>query len=182
LGITFSGVALGPVIGGVLIRATGSALSPFYLAATVHTLYAMYIFLIVPESQTKARAMGARQRRRISLERRHNDLSRVRMILKSTIGFLSPLAVLLPERVIVGGNPLKRSKRDWSLCLITASYGIAMSLVVGPDCISADISPNAYASFPAGSPHVHAPVCCRDFQVVTRNCKRESVKKSCGHI
>ncbi|OAX37210.1 MFS general substrate transporter [Rhizopogon vinicolor AM-OR11-026] len=129
LGTTFGGVALGPVIGGVLIWATGSALSPSYLAATAHTLYAMYIFLIIPESQTKARARGARQRRQVSLERRYNGLSRVRVILKSTTSFLSPLAVLLPERVIVGGNPLKRSKRDWSLCFITASYGITMSLM-----------------------------------------------------
>jgi hypothetical protein len=155
-----------------LIKATGSALSPFYLAATVHTLYAAYLLFIVPESQTKARAKGARQRRQISLERRHDGLSRVRVISKSVIYFLSPLTVLLPERVIVGGNPLKRSKRDWSLCFIAASYGIAMSLMVRSDRILLT-SPLCLHFFPAGSAHIHIPVCYRDFQVVTRNCKRE---------
>lgn len=123
LGTTFFGVALGPVIGGVLIRATGSTLSTFYLSATVHALYAASMFLIVPESQTKARALGAQKRRQASLERRNSDAV---SILKSAMRFLSPLAVLLPERISVKGNPLKRSKRDWSLCFIVASYGFTM--------------------------------------------------------
>ncbi|KAG2111685.1 major facilitator superfamily domain-containing protein [Suillus discolor] len=123
LGIMFFGVALGPVIGGVLIRATGSTLSTFYLAATVHALYAAFMFLIVPESQTKARALGAQKRRQASLERRNGDAV---SILKSAMRFFSPLAVLQPERISVNGNPLKRSKRDWSLCFIVASYGFTM--------------------------------------------------------
>jgi len=126
----FIGVALGPVIGGILISATGSTLSPFFLAATVHALYIAYIFLVIPESQTRARATGARERRQISRERRHGGLSRIRAILNSTIRFLSPLAVLLPERVIAGGNTQKSSKRDWSLCYIAASYGITTSIMV----------------------------------------------------
>lgn len=173
LGIMFCGAAFGPIVGGILIKATGSALSPFYLAATVHVLYAAYLLFIVPESQTKARAKGARQRRQTSLERRHDGLSRVRVILKSAIYFLSPLTVLLPERVIVGGNPLKRPKRDWTLCFIAASYGIAMSLMVRPDRILLTSSPLCLHFFSAGSSHNHIPVCYRDFQVVTRNCKRE---------
>ncbi|KAG1875144.1 major facilitator superfamily domain-containing protein [Suillus tomentosus] len=123
LGTMFCGVALGPVIGGILIRATGSTLSTFYLSATVHALYAASMFLIVPESQTKARALGAQKRRQASLERRNGDAV---SILKSAMRFFSPLAVLLPERVSVNGNPLKRSKRDWSLCFIVASYGFTM--------------------------------------------------------
>jgi len=181
LGITYSGAALGPVIGGVLIRATGSALSPFYLAVTVHTLYVMYIFLVIPESQTKARATGARQRRQVSLERRHNGLSRVRVILKSTIGFLSPLAVLLPERVIVGGNPLKRSKRDWSLCFIIASYGIAMSLAVGADCILLISLSMLTLLFPQGVFTYVLQYAAGTFKWSPETV-RERVKRSCGHI
>ena len=130
LGTMFCGIGLGPVIGGILIRTTGSSLSPFYLAATAHALYAAYVFLIVPESQTKARAMGARQRRQELFERQHEGVSRAKVVLKSVVWFFSPLAVLLPERVIVDGNPLKRPKRDWSLCFIAASYGFTTSLMV----------------------------------------------------
>ncbi|KAG0699659.1 major facilitator superfamily domain-containing protein [Suillus ampliporus] len=129
LGAMFSGVALGPVIGGILIRVTGSALSTFYLAATLHALYAAYMFLIVPESQTKARAMAAHKRQQEALGRQNDGISRATAVLKSVVRFFSPLAVLLPERVIVDGNPLKRPKRDWSLCLIAASYGFTMSLM-----------------------------------------------------
>jgi MFS family permease len=127
LGTMFVGVALGPVIGGILIRATGSTLSTFYLAATVHALHAAFMFLIVPESQTKARAFGAQKRRQASLERRNDGTLKVSSILKSAMSFFSPLAALLPERI--EGNPLKCSKRDWSLCFIAASYGFTMSLM-----------------------------------------------------
>ncbi|KAG1754617.1 major facilitator superfamily domain-containing protein [Suillus lakei] len=129
LGTMFLGVALGPVIGGILIRATGSTLSTFYLAATVHALHAAFMFLIIPESQSKARALGAQKRRQESLERRSGGISSATSVLKSATRFFSPLAILLPERVTVDGNPLKRSKRDWSLCLIAASYGFTMSLM-----------------------------------------------------
>lgn len=166
----FCGVAIGPVIGGILINATGSALSPFYLALTVHALYATYIFLIVPESQTKARATGVRQRRQVSLERRH-DLSRVRAILKRAIWFLSPLAVLMPERVVIGGNPLKRSKRDWSLFFIAASYGITATLLVGLIIFCRHL--DSYTSFTTGYDHIPLTIYIGNFQVVARNCKRE---------
>lgn len=129
LGTMFVGVALGPVIGGILIRATGSILSTFYLAAAVHALYAAFTFMIIPESQTKARASGAQQRRQVSLDRRNDRTMRATSVLKSAMRFLSPLAVLLPERISVDGSPLKRSKRDWSLCFIAASYGFTMSLM-----------------------------------------------------
>lgn len=129
LGTMFVGVALGPVIGGILIRATGSTLSTFYLAATVHALHAASMFLIIPESQTKARAFGAQKRRQASHERRNDGTLRVASVLKGAMRFFSPLAVLLPERISVDGNPLKRSKRDWSLCFIAASYGFTMSLM-----------------------------------------------------
>ncbi|KAG1782638.1 major facilitator superfamily domain-containing protein [Suillus placidus] len=129
LGTMFVGVALGPVIGGILIRATGSTLSTFYLAATVHALHAAFMFLIIPESQTKARALGAQKRRQASLDRRNDGTLRAASVLKSATRFFSPLAVLLPDRISVDGNPLKRSKRDWSLCFIATSYGFTMSLM-----------------------------------------------------
>lgn len=129
LGTMFIGVGLGPVIGGILIRATGSTLSTFYLAATAHALHAAFMFMIIPESQTKARAFGVQKRRQASLERRNDGTLRPASVLKSAMWFFSPLAVLLPERISVDGNPLKRSKRDWSLCFIAASYGFTMSLL-----------------------------------------------------
>ncbi|KAG1891162.1 MFS general substrate transporter [Suillus subluteus] len=142
LGTMFVGVALGPVIGGILIRATGSTLSTFYLAATVHALHAASMFLIIPESQTKARAFGAQKRRQASLERRNDGTLRVASVLKGAMMFFSPLAVLLPEPISVGGNPLKRSKRDWSLCLIAASYGFTMSLMGLVTCMLQYVAAN----------------------------------------
>lgn len=170
LGTMFVGVALGPVIGGILIRATGSILSTFYLAAAVHTLHAAFTFMIIPESQTKARASGAQQRRQVSLDRRNDRTLGATSVLKSAMRFFSPLAVLLPERISVDGNPLKRSKRDWSLCYIAASYGFTMSLMVRRYHVFV-ISPILIPTSPAGSGDIRNTVCRRKFQVVIGNGK-----------
>ncbi|KAH7929729.1 MFS general substrate transporter [Leucogyrophana mollusca] len=130
LGLMFTGVALGPVLGGLLVRTTGSPLSVFYFAAGLHAAYLIYVGLVVPESLTKSRANGARERHQESVMDRRNvstsAMGRVVGLLRGAVSFLSPLAVLLPERVDVKGNPLKKPRRDWSLCFVAASYGFTM--------------------------------------------------------
>lgn len=123
----FTGVAVGPVLGGLLIRSTGTILSVFYFASMLHGLYAILILLILPESLTRARARGARLRRR---QERANQApsGRTLSVLKGITGFFSPLAVLLPEKSL-DTNPLKR-RRDWSLFCISIAYGLVTSIMV----------------------------------------------------
>ncbi|KAH7889409.1 major facilitator superfamily domain-containing protein [Phlebopus sp. FC_14] len=127
LGFMFTGVALGPIIGGILIRVTGSTLSVFYLATVLHSLYAILCILVLPESLTRARARATRLRHKKHSAGREN-LSRTLRVVKSTANFIRPLTVLLPE-VTVDGNPLKRPRRDWSLFLIAISYGLISSFL-----------------------------------------------------
>ncbi|KAH7912214.1 MFS general substrate transporter [Hygrophoropsis aurantiaca] len=131
LGLMFAGVALGPIIGGLLVRTTGSALAVFYFAAGLHALFFIYVGLIVPESLTNARARGARARYQEAVDARRSETYSgtewILSVLRGAVSFLSPLTILLPARVEVKGNPLKRSKRDWSLLCVAASYGFAMT-------------------------------------------------------
>jgi MFS family permease len=122
----YTGVAVGPALGGLLIRSTGNILSVFYFACILHGIYAIFILLILPESLTRARARGARLRWR--QEKAKQASSGRAGLLKSIAGFFSPLVVLLPEKC--SANPLKQRGRDWSLFLIAIAYGLSTSIIV----------------------------------------------------
>ena len=51
----FSGIALGPLLGAYIVKATGKPLSVFYIAIGVHCAFFLYLILVVPESLTKER-------------------------------------------------------------------------------------------------------------------------------
>lgn len=122
----FTGVAVGPVLGGLLIRSTGTILSVFYFASILHGIYAIFILFILPESLTRARARGAHLRR--EQEKANQAPSgRALGVVKSIAKFFSPLVVLLPENSL---NPLKRRERTWNLFFIAIAYGLNTSVMV----------------------------------------------------
>lgn len=121
-----TGVAVGPALGGLLIRSTGNMLSVFYFACILQGVYTIFILLILPESLTRARTRGARLRRR---QEKANQTSSGRSgLLKSVTRFLSPLVVLLPEKS--SANPLGQRRGDWSLFFIAIAYGLSTSVMV----------------------------------------------------
>ncbi|KIK98704.1 hypothetical protein PAXRUDRAFT_9354 [Paxillus rubicundulus Ve08.2h10] len=124
LGLMFTGVAIGPIVGGVLIRLTGTTMSVFYLATVLHSLYIFLAIFVLPESLTQARGRGARLRHR---KVNRADSNRTSRIFKGATNFLTPLVVLLPEHILAG-NPLKRSKGDWSLFLIAVCCGLVTTI------------------------------------------------------
>lgn len=69
--VFFLGIAAGPILGGILINRSGSAVTLFYCALAVHLSFALYILLLIPESVTTEHALRARQNhnnRRLSAE------------------------------------------------------------------------------------------------------------------
>ncbi|KAK8080395.1 hypothetical protein PG997_008213 [Apiospora hydei] len=58
----FTGVALGPLIAGYLVKWTDTLLSIFYVALASHIIFMGFIFLVMPESLTKKRQLLARQK------------------------------------------------------------------------------------------------------------------------
>lgn len=67
-GTLFTGIALGPLVSGWLINATGTVMSAFYLALACHVFYILFIALAVPESLSKERQLLAREKRRAAKE------------------------------------------------------------------------------------------------------------------
>ncbi|KAI6097669.1 major facilitator superfamily domain-containing protein [Pisolithus croceorrhizus] len=127
LGLTFTGFAVGPLLGGFLIHLTGSTLSVFYMALSIHLAYALFLLFVLPESLTEAKARAARLRYKQERER-NADIPTLSRVFKEATRFLSALAVLLP-RDIMDADPLKRSKKDWNLFLLAISYAFSTSLM-----------------------------------------------------
>ncbi|KAI9665178.1 MAG: hypothetical protein M1831_002188 [Alyxoria varia] len=61
-GSLFAGIALGPLISGKIVKATGSVLSVFYVCFICHAVFLALLGLAVPESLSKKRMYIAREK------------------------------------------------------------------------------------------------------------------------
>ena len=138
----FTGVALGPSLGALLIRFTGYALSVFYATFTVHLLYALFVWFVIPESLLEHQMRHSRfkyekELRDLEVERAANPLAGFLVKTKRLFAFLTPLTIFFPDNVDQNGaeNPMRQRKRDWSLTLIAAGYGLSTTVLVGSSFI-----------------------------------------------
>ncbi|KAI0341888.1 MFS general substrate transporter [Trametopsis cervina] len=132
LGLTYAGFGLGPTIGGIVVHFTGSPLSVFYISTTLHALYAVLVWFIVPESLSKRRQLEARKLKREE-EQAAQGRRRSSILQRSTklLGILAPLALFYPTAPAADDlDPLKRPKRDWNLLLLALAYG-STQLIIG---------------------------------------------------
>ena len=138
LGLLFTGMALGPTIGSLLIRFTGQVLSVFYLGGCLHLLYACLVWLIMPESLTKGHMELAKTKYADSLRAASPDpddglVARFIRNAQRLFFFLRPLAILGP----IGDVNGNARKKDWNLTLVVAAYGCTVALMVSVlKCIS----------------------------------------------
>lgn len=61
-GCLFTGIAVGPIVAGYIVKATGQLITIFYVALGAHLFFISFILLITPESLTKERQLAARQK------------------------------------------------------------------------------------------------------------------------
>ena len=131
LGVLATGGALGPTIGGLLIRFTGDVLSVFYLSSCLHLLYSFMVWFILPESLTEGQMELAKTRYADSLraDPDSNLGARFTRIAQRLFSFLMPLAVLGPTEKEFR-NDLKGRKKDWNLTLLAVAYGFTVAMMV----------------------------------------------------
>jgi MFS family permease len=127
LGLVFTGMALGPSIGSLMIGATGHVLSVFYMTTVVHFLFLLYVFFLMPESVTKEEMFAARGR--YNALRPSSTENRLFGSLKRALSFLAPLSVFLPP-ITSPGLSYKKCKRDWNLTFIAGVYAFTILLMV----------------------------------------------------
>ncbi|KLO08949.1 MFS general substrate transporter [Schizopora paradoxa] len=141
LGLRFTGMALGPTIGGLLMRLSSSH-SPsivLYLTATVHAIYAIAVVTVVPEALSSTTKAENRRRRRESIAARNVNLSDVeelsfgskvsvatKQFFNKALGVVKPLAVIAPIVVYDDAVSPQRSRhKDWSLTFIALAAALA---------------------------------------------------------
>lgn len=127
-GCLFGGIAIGPLVSGFIVKATGNILVVFYIALACHITFILFIGLVAPESLTKERQMQARRLRQEKQQSIVSDLGRssgpwstMTEVMKGT-NLLAPLAILWPK----SSNRYVR----WNIALLAAidtiMFGVAM--------------------------------------------------------
>jgi len=143
LGLRFTGMALGPAVGGLLMRLSTSH-SPsivLYLTATVHAIYVLAVIFVVPEALSSTTKAENRRARREAIAARNVHLSisdreeialgsKLLMAAKRTwiraLDFVKPLAVVAPIVVYENAVSPQRSRhKDWSLTYIALAAALA---------------------------------------------------------
>jgi MFS family permease len=67
-GCLFTGVALGPLFAGYVVKWTGKIVSMFYVSLGCHIFFIFFLLFVIPESLSKSRQLLAREKHRISVE------------------------------------------------------------------------------------------------------------------
>lgn len=130
-GCLFGGIAIGPVLAGYIVQATGSLLSIFYIALGAHSAFLLFLLFLVPESLSKERQLRAREKGEFldksagagEQQMFSNWPSYVLKVLTGT-ELVQPLAILWPTGE--GTNPAVRRNLVFLAAVDTTMFGVAM--------------------------------------------------------
>ena len=128
-GCLFTGVALGPLLAGYIVKWTGKVVSVFYVALAFHIFFLLFLIFCIPESLSNARQMYAREKHRQALEAlgpAAHWMSRLR-----SFNLFAPLKVLYPTGP--GSSPALRRNLLALAAVDTILFGVvlgAMSCVI----------------------------------------------------
>ena len=125
-GVLFTGIALGPVLAGYIIKYTGSILSIFYIALLCHFIFLFFLTFVIPESLSKERQMAAREKSSfIGAGEGHSWTwpSAVETVLRGG-GLFTPLKILWPTGE--GSNRAVRRNLFFLAAVDTTMFGVAM--------------------------------------------------------
>ena len=89
-GCMYTGISLGPILGGIIIKASGNILTIFYVAFVCHFCFICFILTVVPESLPKESQHAARDQRASS------DKNPWRLFI-NILNIFRPLKIFLPS-------------------------------------------------------------------------------------
>ena len=127
-GSLFCGIAIGPILAGYIIKATGQLLSIFYIALGAHSAFLLFLLFIVPESLSKKRQLRAREKSEfVGAGERQMSSNWLSITIKFLTGtnVVRPLAILWPTGE--GTNPAVRRNLAFLAAVDTTMFGVAMS-------------------------------------------------------
>lgn len=125
-GCLFTGIAIGPIIGGAIVKATGKIVVVFYILTAVHVFFIFFITFFVPESLSKKRQLAAREKQEQELEQlgpKNDWINAIR-----SLNFLGHLKVLWPTGP--GSSPALRRNLFFLASIDTIVFGVAMGSIM----------------------------------------------------
>jgi MFS family permease len=126
-GCLFGGIAVGPLISGYIIKATGTIITPFYIALCAHLIFISLLLFVLPESLTKERQLENREKVRVAKEAARLKRWNVHAVFQHVItggGLFKPLQILWPT----GAGSSRALRRNlFTLAAVdTIMFGVAM--------------------------------------------------------
>lgn len=128
-GSLFCGIAIGPILAGYIVKATGQLLSIFYIALGAHSAFLLFLLFILPESLSKKRQFRAREKSKLvsaGVGEQQTPSSPLSYSIELLTGMklLQPLAILWPTGQ--GTNPAVRRNLAFLAAVDTIMFGVAM--------------------------------------------------------
>lgn len=123
-GCLFGGFALGPILGGYIVKASGKIVTIFYVTLACHCAFFFFLAFLLPESLTRQRQVAAREKyTRGLLGHSWTLVSYIYSLLKGS-NLLGPLKILYPT----GAGSSNALRRNLMLlaAVDTAMFGVAM--------------------------------------------------------
>lgn len=121
-GCLFTGIALGPILAGLLIKRTGSIVIVFYVLLAVHIFFVCFITIVVPESLSKKRQLVAREKHKSHLLEMGPNGDWINSL--RSLNLLEPLKILWPTGE--GSSPALRRNLFFLAAVDTIVFGVAM--------------------------------------------------------
>ncbi|KAF2191505.1 MFS general substrate transporter [Zopfia rhizophila CBS 207.26] len=118
----FTGIAVGPVLAGAVIKTFKSVLLVFYIALVFHFIFIFFLFFCIPESLSKARQEAAREKHRLEIERLGPAADWINQL--RSVNLLRPLKILYPT------GPGSSSAVRRNLLLLAATDTITFSVIM----------------------------------------------------
>ena len=94
-GCMFLGIAVGPILGGLIIKASGNIMTIFYVAFVCHLGFIVFVTSFVPESLSRDQQIAARERHHAELLKQP---PRPWTTFTNIANIFKPLSILLPPR------------------------------------------------------------------------------------
>lgn len=123
-GALFTGIAFGPLLAGYIIEAARSMVIVFYLSTIAHLLFVAFLLVVVPESLSRRRQLGARKKHALATDDPQD--SYVTRAFRSA-NLLAPLEILYPTGS--GTGPALRRNLLALAAVDTVSFGIAIGSI-----------------------------------------------------
>ena len=123
MGLVFVGMSVGPILTGYIIQKTNEVLPIFYVTTIIDTTVSLAVWSILPESLSAAEMREHRTRREQRLQSMGSGMLGWFKRTASALDVVSPLAVLLPQRVEIGNG---KPSVDWSMTILGLAYGFGV--------------------------------------------------------